>query len=316
MTTWTPWMARPRLTRIAELHASFRLVVALAVAAAGSMASGADPTAGPTPRARTRIVDPAVTTAGGVGCTSCGPAGCRHGHGGRHGHHAGCRDGVCVPYCPVRPQQFGYYGTRWRKWPGQEILQVSGERDAAPAQPPRSAVPGADEESMAPAEPDAAATPDAGAPATLPPQAEEPAPLPSRPRQPEPMPGERAEPRVAPEAKPADEPLPAAQPKPAAEPAPATEPKQALEPKPEAAPKPEAKPEPARPEDENLFEVLSGSGWRAKRKFPVTSADSPAAGSEAGGVRPTAHAAPVEPRSVPKVQFDPAAESRRLRAAR
>lgn len=86
------------------------------------------------------IVDHAVTPAGGH---HCGNAGCRT----RHGHAAGCRDGHCVPYCPVRPSHYGFYGTQWRKWPGQGVVPVSAEDAATPVAPPPSQVPGADEES-------------------------------------------------------------------------------------------------------------------------------------------------------------------------
>lgn len=307
------WITMSRPSRNLGARGAGGLVVLWTAACGALLAEGADPAAGSPPRARGRFVDPAVVTAGGVGCTSCGPGGCQRSHGGRHGHHAGCRDGVCAPYCPVRPQQFGYYGTRWRKWPGQEILQVSDERAAAPAQPPRSEVPRADEESLAPPDTAAAAPTDAGAPAALPPPPVEPAPMPAAPAQPEPLQPERsAEPADEPKLAPPAEPMPAAEPKPAAEPTPPAEPKPAAEPKPQ--PKSEAKPEPARPEDENLFEVLSGSGWRARRKFAATPpAD---ADDSAAGVRPMSHTAPTGPRRVPKVSFDPAAETRSLRTMR
>jgi hypothetical protein len=66
---------------------------------------------------------------------------------GRHGHHQGCRNGQCVPHCPVRPGQFGYHGTEWRRWPGTGVVPVSAVSDAVPVRPPRSVVPGPDEES-------------------------------------------------------------------------------------------------------------------------------------------------------------------------
>jgi hypothetical protein len=66
---------------------------------------------------------------------------------GRHGHHQGCRNGHCVPHCPVRPGQYGYHGTEWRRWPGTGVVPVSAVSDAVPVRPPRSVVPGADEES-------------------------------------------------------------------------------------------------------------------------------------------------------------------------
>jgi hypothetical protein len=79
-------------------------------------------------------------------------------------------------------------------------------------------------------------------------------------------------------------------------------------------PAPEAKP---RPEDENLFEVLSG--WRARRTFPVGKAGGgDAASTEAGAeaARRVGHAEAAAVRPVPRVPFDPAAETRRLRNTR
>ncbi len=208
-----------------------------------------------------------------------------------------------MPYCPVRPQQFGYYGTRWRRWPGQEIMQVSDERAAAPAQPPRSEVPGANEESMTPRtiEPPA----DAGG-AELPATVPEPEPAAARP---EPELPPRAEPGPMPAAPPKSEPTPSAK-GPAGEPEPPSRPRPDATPAPELERTPETKPEPA---EENLFELLSGTGWKAKRRFPATP---PGGQSPGGAVQPARHLMPADPRDVPRVGFDPAAETRRLRSAR
>lgn len=104
-----------------------------------SQTVAADP-AGPVPTPARAKFDPAVVPAGGVAGRHCprGPGLC---------HHAHCRDGQCVPYCPVRPGQFGYYGTQWRRWPGQGVVQAAAFDSATPALPPKSAVPRADEES-------------------------------------------------------------------------------------------------------------------------------------------------------------------------
>lgn len=60
---------------------------------------------------------------------------------------AECPDGSCAPHCPVRPGQFGYYPTQWRRWPGGE-RPVEGPRDTTtPSPPARSIVPGPGEES-------------------------------------------------------------------------------------------------------------------------------------------------------------------------
>lgn len=241
------------------------------------------------------VVDRAVVPAGGVAaCQECGPAGCRHGHA--HRHHRDCRDGACVPYCPVRPGTFGFYGTQWRRWPGEGVVPVSHERDATPASPPRSEVPNADEESLEPA-PAELPEPDAEAPAT---PADEPAALPAAP-EPE---AEAATPRqpdgggetVAPEPQ---------------EPPAATE-------------KPADTDQPAktRPEDENLFD--DSAARRVRRKIPVASASTPGRGaSAAAAVTPATHEGvePVKrsmqprpaPRAVPLVPFDPRAELERMR---
>jgi hypothetical protein len=104
--------------------------------------------------------DPAVVPAGGAGCCSVD-----NGHGQvrqaglHHAHAPGCRDGMCVPSCPVRPGQFGYYGTQWRRWPGQGVIQASAAEAATPVKPPKSAVPGAEEESPTPRDGAATAEP-------------------------------------------------------------------------------------------------------------------------------------------------------------
>ena len=253
--------------------------------------------------ARSHAIDPAVRHAGGVGCTSCGPGGCRHGHGGHHGHNAGCRDGFCVPYCPVRSQQYGYYGTRWRKWPGQDVVQVSAEGDAGPVSPPRLEVPGPSEESTRLPMPDAAFLGEALPPDLLPPQpSPEPA-LPPRPLEP-------------PAAKPTPAPTPTPTPEPKPEPKP--EPTPAVKPEPTPEPTPAAKPEPAptRQEDENLFEVLSE--WRARRKFVAAGSSqsgSPGA-AESTAVRAVGYLDPSDPKAVPRVSFDTAEETRQLRSHR
>ena len=64
------------------------------------------------------------------------------------GQAPACPDGACGPHCPVRPGQFGYYQTQWRRWPaaGQPTAAPSRE-PALPSPPPRAIVPDADEES-------------------------------------------------------------------------------------------------------------------------------------------------------------------------
>lgn len=227
-----------------------------------------------------RIQDPHVVSAGGARC-SCrsGACSCDDRTTGHNGHHPDCRDGRCAPYCPVRPQHYGYYGTEWRRWTGQGVVAVSDERAATPALPPRMAVPGPDQESMQPSvnedlqpgdDRPAAAAPESSFPEPL-----TPAPAPRSPR--------------------------------AAAPA-----------EPEAFVPPPA-PEPAAsvplPEDENLFN--SGIRQKARRKFAVGAGEGMQR-NEDGGVRAATHTTPVVPKPVlvPPVAFDRAAEARLLREIR
>jgi hypothetical protein len=50
----------------------------------------------------------------------------------------------------VRPEVFGFYGTKWRKWPGEGVVQASNNDAATPVRPPQTEVPGVDEESLPP----------------------------------------------------------------------------------------------------------------------------------------------------------------------
>lgn len=111
-----------------------------------AFATGAQPAAPRAPAAVSRprpMVDSAVVPAGGVPCRQCGRLGCQL----LHGHQAECRDGLCAPHCPVRPGEYGFYRTQWRRWPGQGVVPVSAEEAATPARPPAAQVPTVDEES-------------------------------------------------------------------------------------------------------------------------------------------------------------------------
>ena len=303
-------LAKPPLIRRERTPAGFAAAAWAACWLAAAPVVGLAAERPPAAQPRARMSDPAVRPAGGAGCPSCGPGGCRQAHGKHHGHHAGCRDGVCVPYCPVRPQQFGVYGTQWRRWPGSAVGQVSGTRDAGPVSPPRSAVPGPNEESLNPQ------------------GDEEPAAQPTAPRDLEPAPEMRreppADPQPAPTPEPKTEPTPEPKPEPKSEPLfPPAEPKPLpAEPKPlpvePSPPAPEAKP---RPEDENLFEAISGfgsaNGSRARRRFAVGEAAAEVSASPAAGViEPATHLDESPPQRVPRVPFDPAAETRRIRSTR
>ena len=84
-------------------------------------------------------------------CSQCGQRGCRKCRLGAGQLdlpcNGQCAQGGCPAHCPVRPDQFGYYATRWRSWPGQSVKQ-GGQFDPAttPVVPPRSEVPGMAEE--------------------------------------------------------------------------------------------------------------------------------------------------------------------------
>lgn len=248
---------------------------------------GSEPRARSQARGSTRsvMVDPAVQPAGG-GCRECGPTGCRH----CQKHHHGCRDGVCVAACPVRPGTFGFYGTQWRRWPGEGVVPVSGTTANMPVQPPKSAVPSVDEESFGPGpdelpEPEGAATEPDG----------------QMPLAPEPDAGPGESPVTAPE--PATEPPPA--------PAPET-------PEPPAAGAPATK-----PSDANLFD--ESAARKVRRKIPVqtSTAAVPPAAAPRSAVIVAGHSAEVrlspgnvQLRSVPRVPFEPTPKATRSGTSR
>jgi hypothetical protein len=242
--------------------------------------------------------DPAVIPAGGVhvsgGCQRCNGTACRH-QGCRHagGDHADCRDGHCVPYCPVRPAQFGYYGTQWRRWPGAGVVPVSGFEDATPAAPPRLQVPGPDEESpqlipaddqLDPTSAPEGANPDNAPPLDFPDPVLPPEPVRPEPAQPEPAQPEPAQPEPA-------QPEPA-QPEPA-QPEPA-------QPEPPAAAPAElpAAEQPARAVPiPNPFDDAAARGWRkfltpASAEMPVE--ETSPAPARAGGIRATVAPVPFD----------------------
>ena len=140
-----------------QLRQSCRLWIGvmIAVTLAGELRAGErTPARGPK-------VDHAVMPAGGMAtgqtrCSQCQRSACpqcRISEAHHHGH-AQCQHGLCPAHCPVRPDVFGFYGTRWRRWPGSGVVQASNNDAATPARPPRAEVPGAEEESL---EPDSAA---------------------------------------------------------------------------------------------------------------------------------------------------------------
>lgn len=304
------WVARLLRRSVRPLMAG-ALVTVVAAAVDPTRAAAAPPS---TAERSSAIVDQAVVPAGGGGCQQCGPSGCRHGHGSRH--HRDCRNGVCAPYCPVRPSTFGFYGTQWRRWPGQGVVPVSDERAMTPATPPKSEVPAADEESRGP-KPSALPAPDEESAADAAnDRADERSRLPAD----APLPPE-------PDAMPPEPPAPATQPSPEG-PAESMNPDTELQEVPRGEQKSETPPAP-RPEDQNLFD--DSASRKVRRRIPVgDQLLRPIVAGSNQGVQPTAHQSaatvteaekPVAPGSglrrvplaVPRVVFDPRAETARLR---
>lgn len=127
------------------------------------------------------------------------PGHCKHGrcrgetvaHGGCR--HDGCEIPGCPACCPVRPASFGFYGTQWRVWPGQEVTPAERTEPVGPVLPPKSEVPTADEESPIPGFEPAGSEPTAEVPDAT---GEQPSPMPGR--QPRSAPGEKPETGVLP----------------------------------------------------------------------------------------------------------------------
>lgn len=324
--------AAPRRLSIRPWTAVAAWGVILATGAAAAPAS--PPKHGAAGSSRRPVVDRAVMPAGGGGHGSCGPGGCCHDHAR---HHRDCRNGACAPHCPVRPSTFGFYGTQWRRWPGQGVVPVSSEQAVTPAAPPRLEVPRAEEESpgAGPAE-----LPIPELPAVPEPAIEQPS-APARDGSETPMEPEPTQLPVAPEPDAAPDEQSPAPPEPEVTTPMAEEEPAAVEPPRELpqADEPAKPAEPApRPEDENLFDESAAS--KVLRRIPIATADHGAAIGRPA-IRPTAHAdrvpadhapAAVTPEAkpatsspaatvrrgwlaVPRVAFDPETETARLEAA-
>lgn len=279
-----------------------RVVAACWLAFAGLRLAAGDERHPVPPGAARTIHDPGVVPAGGA-CRGCREPHCRTCRPvPRQGHHGACRGGTCHPHCPVRPQEFGFYETNWRRWPRQAVLPVANFKDATPVRPPKSEVPGVNEESRETRADDAAAP----GPEALPPKDEQlertapPADVGV-----DPAPGPAGRDRTAAPEPAVGEPIP---PQPPAE----------LPPEPAAEP-PAKKPA----QDDDLFdEAATGP---VPRRFPASrNAVAAIPGRPTvPAVRPAGLQYPVFveglPRSVdgdrqrvPRVPFDPAAEAARL----
>jgi len=134
----------------------------VAVAATAVMTHHAMPATGAEPADRSRVVlavpgdnaaGSGVVPAGGVRHRgtkgdSCERADCPQCQTRKHSrHHSGGPEiPGCPAHCPVRPDRFGYYQTNWRRWPGNVVKPASFEEQAVPISPPKSVVPGIDDE--------------------------------------------------------------------------------------------------------------------------------------------------------------------------
>ena len=323
--TTLPSCSRPGIERRCRLL-PLSVIVVISAVAASAVAANSTGESRSVPAARGQaqsqangrpsktIVDHAVQPAGG-GCRQCGTGGCKTCRSAAHRHHRDCRDGHCVASCPVRPHTYGFYETQWRRWPGEGVVPVSNEQAATPVVPPKSEVPSADEESRGPKpselpQPqDDAAADNAGGPrsgpddAMSPPQAPEPDAAPAEPAEPA---MEREPQDLAPEP-------PARTPEPAA-------PRGVEKP----APQPEAAPPKPSSEDDNLFD--ESAARKVRRKIPVGSDPQPSRRQAQDRVQQVVHegdenasappAAAKGRRAVPRVPFDPKAETARLRNGR
>jgi len=83
---------------------------------------------------------------------------CRVAEGGQTRHRQ-CAHGLCPANCPVRPDVFGFYGTQWRRWPGEGSVAASDNEAATPARPPRAEVPEATEEAVPEQQPESGTEP-------------------------------------------------------------------------------------------------------------------------------------------------------------
>lgn len=200
---------------------------------------------------------------------SCAPADCPQCQARKHSrHHSGGPEiPGCPAHCPVRPDRFGYYQTNWRRWPGNVVKPASFEENAVPVSPPKSVVPGIDEEGGAA---DEAMEEEGGDADTLP-----------EPNAAAPQPGAAT----------AEKPAAPAEPVPPVTPAPVVEKEEPSAPKP---PKPKAA--------DDLFEPSSSAApkpsstlaqWRARRKPASTAPRQPVEAEP--GTEATRLATNVEP---------------------
>lgn len=79
-----------------------------------------------------------------------------------------CRGAACPANCTVRPDEFGFYETQWRSWPTEVGRRAVAPENLTPVSPPKSEVPGVDEESLQRPAADVEAMEDTAAPLPAP----------------------------------------------------------------------------------------------------------------------------------------------------
>jgi hypothetical protein len=144
------WNSRDRLARLSPACglAIIMLLGAARPVAASEIMAAVPP--GAAPPAPTKSHAGERQTGGNCQSGQCGRSKQHQPHGDRcEGRCANgnCGKPGCPAQCPVRPDRFGFYGTQWRVWPGQGVVQASFTEAATPVRPPKSEIPGADEES-------------------------------------------------------------------------------------------------------------------------------------------------------------------------
>ena len=83
------------------------------------------------PKVDHAVKQAAASEAGPPKCSHCQRSACPHCQPAtaRQHAHSPCQHGLCPAHCPVRPDVFGFYGTRWRKWPGAGVVPASSNEE-------------------------------------------------------------------------------------------------------------------------------------------------------------------------------------------
>ncbi|MFO0423394.1 MAG: hypothetical protein ACK52C_07015, partial [Planctomycetia bacterium] len=145
--------SNPRDPRAARLAPAYGLAIVILIVVASPVAASEIMAAVPSKSAPPALIKPPARERQSGG-------GCQNGHcaaGKQHHRHAdrcegrcangNCGKPGCPAQCPVRPDRFGFYGTQWRVWPGQGVVQASFTDAATPVRPPKSEIPDVAEES-------------------------------------------------------------------------------------------------------------------------------------------------------------------------